>query len=306
MCIRELCGSALILWVCAGMAAAADFGPVSLASAEEPVAVRPRAAQPPAPIALPRPIATETANSQSILQAKLAERDRLQREIDALQAETKSAEQIVVKLRMLEVNLTKMRKLGIDYASLLRSHFQGADVVLNSAGPIGGPSQGPDAKFQMGIVNDSIGSCLDSLEQQNVARVLAEPTLVVVSGRPASFHVGGEIPLPSRDGRGIEFRKYGTQLDLMAQATGKNRLRIEVRPRVSEVETRHAIQVGEVQVPGLTVREVDTAVELESGQTWVMSGLVQRRVESEQTDAGVKDVTIEIALVTVITPEIVR
>jgi Flp pilus assembly secretin CpaC len=298
VCIRELCGSALVLWGCAGLSAAADYGPVSLASAEESAAVRPSVAQPPAPIPLPRPTSTETANAQSVLQAKIAERDRLQREIDALQ--------IVVKLRMLEVNLTKMRKIGVDYASLLRSHFQGADVVLNSAGPNGGPSQGPDAKFQMGIANDSIGSCLDTLEQQNVARVLAEPTLVVVSGRPASFHVGGEIPLPSADQRGVEFRKYGTQLDLMAQAVGNNRLRIEARPRVSKVETRHTIKVGDVEVPGLSVREVDTAVELESGQTWVMSGLVQKRVESEQTDAGVKDVTVEIALVTLITPEIVR
>lgn len=306
MCIRELCGSALVLWVCAGLSAAADYGPVSLASAEEPAAVRPSVAQPPVPIALPSPIPAGTANAPSILQAKIAERDRLQREIDALQAGAKTPEQIVVKLRMVEVNLTKMRKLGIDYASLLRSHFQGADVVLNSAGPIGGPSQAPDAKFQMGIANDSIGSSLDSLEKKNVARVLAEPTLVVVSGRPASFHVGGEIPLPSRDGHGIEIRKYGTQLDLMAQATGKNRLRIEARPRVSEVEARHTIKVGDVEVPALTVREVDTAVELESGQTWVMSGLVQKRVESEQTDAGLKEVNVEVALITLITPEIVR
>lgn len=304
MCIRELCGSALILGISAGLAVADDLGAVSLASVEEPVA-QPCRKQAPITVA-PQPVLPVPSNAQSLLQSKLAERDRLQREIDALQAETKTPEQIVVKLRMLEVNLTKMHKLGIDYASLLRSHFQGADAVLNNAGPNGGPSQGPDTNFQAGIASDSIGNCLDSLEQRNVARVLAEPTLVVVSGRPASFHVGGEIPLPSRDGRGIEFRKYGTQLDLMAQATGKNRLRIEARPRVSEVETRHTVKVGDLEVPALTVREVDTAVELESGQTWVMSGLVQKRVESEQTDAGVKDVTIEVALVTLITPEIVR
>lgn len=241
-----------------------------------------------------------------MLQAKLAERDRLQREIEALQAETKTPEQIVVKLRMMEVNLTKMRKLGIDYAAYLQSHFQVADVVLNSAGPNGGPSQNPDAKFQMAIASDSIGSCLDSLEQHNFGRILAEPTVVVLSGRPASLHVGGEFPVPLGEGRGVEFRKYGTQLDLTAQALGNNRLRIEARPRVSKVETHHAIKVGDVEVPGLSVREIDTAVELESGQTWVMSGLVQERVESVVTDSGVKDYTIEIALITLLTPEIVQ
>jgi Flp pilus assembly secretin CpaC len=306
VCIRELCGSALILWVCGGLAAAADLGPVSLASAEEPVAVRPIENQPPVPVVSPRPISTETANAQSILRAKLAERDRLQREIDALQVETKTPEQIVVKLRMIEVNLTKMRELGLDYAAMLRSHFQGADAVPNDAGPNGGPSQTADEKFQMAIADDSIGNFLDSLEQDNFARILSEPTVVVASGRPASLHVGGEFPVPLGAGRGVEFRKYGTQLDLTAQVLGNNRLRVEARPRVSQVETNHAIKVGEVEVPGLSILEVDTAIELESGQTWVMSGLVQQRVESVTTDSGVKDHTIEIALITLITPEIVR
>jgi Flp pilus assembly secretin CpaC len=241
-----------------------------------------------------------------LLKQKLAERDRLELEIDALQAEARTSEQIVVKLRMMEVNLTRVRKLGIDYTTTLQDHNQGANVILDNIGPSTGVYRSADEKFQTAIADGSIGGFLDALDEKGCARSLAEPTLVVLSGKAASFHVGGEFPTPRADRSGIEFHKYGTQLDLTAHSLGNDQIRIEARPRVTKLESNHAIKVGDVDVPGLSVCEIDTAVQLKTGQTWVMSGLVQERAESIQTDTGIKDTRVQIALVVLLTPEIVH
>ena len=113
-----------------------------------------------------------------------------------------------------------------------------------------------------------------------------ESKAVVVSGRPASVNVGGEFPLPGIDGRPVEFRQFGTQLDLVAVTTGNNQVRLEIRARVSELDDAHAIVISGARVPRLNVREFNTAIEMAFGQTAVLSGLVQKRTESRRTAIG--------------------
>jgi pilus assembly protein CpaC len=114
---------------------------------------------------------------------------------------------------------------------------------------------------------------------------LAEPKLVTVSGRPASYLVGGEMPYPQPTGFGnisINFKPFGTQIDFVPIVLGNSTVRLEVRPQVSELDPTLSITVAGTSVPGFRERFVDTGVEMKFGQTLAIAGLLQQRVESEK------------------------
>ena len=133
-------------------------------------------------------------------------------------------------------------------------------------------------------------------------------SIPTVCGRPASFQAGGEFPLPANDESkaAVEFHTFGTKLEVKAMALGNNQVRLEVGTKVSEVDNRHALEINGVRVPGLSVRQCDTAVELSFGQTAVMTGLLQRRTEAHQDDSGqMQEVLVDVGLMVIVTPEII-
>jgi len=118
--------------------------------------------------------------------------------------------------------------------------------------------------------------------------VLAEPTLTTVSGRPANCNVGGEVAYPQPTGFGnisVAFRPFGTQIDFVPIVLGNGSVRLEVRPRVSEVDYTLGTTINGTAVPGFRVREADTGVELQFGQTLAIAGLL-----SQQTEASVRGI----------------
>jgi hypothetical protein len=126
---------------------------------------------------------------------------------------------------------------------------------------------------------------MDLLQQQNVAKVIAEPKLTTVSGRPASVNVGGEFPILVPQSLGtvsIQYRKFGTQVDFVPIVLGNGVIRLEVRPRVSEIDDSRSIVINGTSVPGLRVREVDTGAEMRAGQTLAIAGLVQFRSQNQK------------------------
>jgi Flp pilus assembly secretin CpaC len=231
---------------------------------------------------------------QRLLRAKIAELDRLQREVDQLRAATRTPQQILVKVQMLEVNLTQLQKLGIDFSGF-------------TSGLAGKTQSQPGTTGLAVHVEPKVASGFFVALKHADATVLAEPTVVVISGRPASVNVGGEFPLPGVDGKPVEFRKFGTQLDINALAMGNNQVRLEIRTRVSQIDDAHAIVIGGARVPSLNVREFNTALEMPFGQTAVLSGLVQQRTESQRSENGVlEEKPIEVGLAVVVTPEFVH
>lgn len=221
---------------------------------------------------------TEHDAAKSLLQEKLAQRDRLQREIAALREATKTPAQISVTVKLLEINLTKLRQSGMDLTTLTNGNIDNAALGF-----------------------------FDALEQRNLGKVLAVPTVVTTDGQKVSISVGGEFPIPQpgHDG-GVKIQKYGTQLDITAIALGDNKVRFSVRPRVSELDASRGVEVEGRQIPALTIRECDFSSEVEFGRSAVLSGLVQQRPESVMTASGVRTDVQEVALVIVVTPEIVR
>jgi Flp pilus assembly secretin CpaC len=261
-------------------------------SGPQPIDARPDVT--PARVAgVPNPSRTPDA---ALLKQKLAERDRLQGEIDALRMATGTAELVLVSVQMWEVNLTKLRELDIDVA-LPDGRVECAEKWLSREHSLSG-FQGHE---------DSINGFVAALAKRNIAKVLTEPKIATVSGRPASFHVGGEVPIPNSDGKGgISYRNFGTEVNLLAETLGENRVRLHVAPRVTSIDDNHSIQVDDQRIPALKVRQCSFTTEVEIGQSAVVSGLVQERVETIETQTGQTSEAVEVALLVVVTPEIVK
>lgn len=196
-------------------------------------------------------------------------------------------QKVLLHVKVMEVSRTKLRTMGVDWTLAT-----GDDFLINGAAGIVGPAGAGNAlntlqsvgtnNVRFGIANGNtqfIGF-LEMLQQNNLAKLLAEPTLTTMSGRPASFNVGGEIPVPLLSSTGapsILFREFGTQIDFVPIVLGNGLIRLEVRPAITEVDSSLAVS----GVPGFRTRRADVGVEMRAGQTLAIAGLVFNKQESE-------------------------
>jgi pilus assembly protein CpaC len=168
-----------------------------------------------------------------------------------------------------------------------------------------------------------VASAIDLAETQGLVVTLANPNLTALSGETASFLAGGEIPIPLAQGLGtigIEYKQYGVSLAFTPTVLGDGRISMRVRPEVSELSTQGAITISGFQVPGFSVRRAETTVELGSGQSFMIGGLLQNKHFNQIEKApGLGDVPIlgslfrssrfrrsETELVIIITPYLVK
>lgn len=200
---------------------------------------------------------------------------------------------ILLHTKVMEVSRTKMRALGFDWAHLASggsAFVQTASGILGTStaalaggNPIGNRTE--TLAFRVVDGGDSFFGFMEALEQNNLVKVLAEPTLVTVSGRPASFNSGGEFPIIVPQSLGtvsVQFRQFGTRVDYVPHVLGCNQVRLEVRPQVSEIDPARSVTINGVTVPGLRTRWVDTGVVMRAGQTLALAGLIQSRTEAEK------------------------
>lgn len=211
-------------------------------------------------------------------------------------------QQVLLQIKVMEVSRTKLRNMGFDWGTLGRA---GQGFATNGVGQLlttmttqsggGGvptalgilkPVSGAPQSMTFGVMSGSnqFFGVLNLLTQKNVAKVVAEPQLVTVSGRPASFHVGGRVPYASSvslAGPSFAFMPVGTQIDFVPIVLGSGAIRLEVRPRVSEIDPSNSQTYNGYTIPGFAERQCDTGVELRSGQTLALAGLVQVREEAQ-------------------------
>jgi len=120
---------------------------------------------------------------------------------------------------------------------------------------------------------------INALEQKGIARSLAEPNLVALSGDTASFLAGGEYPIPVSGSLGqitVDYKKYGVGLAFTPTVLGRGLINLKIEPEVSQIDTTHTVSVGGgVSVPALIVRRASTTVELRDGQSFMIGGLLQ-------------------------------
>ena len=154
--------------------------------------------------------------------------------------------------------------------------ISGGDV-LESAAEIASPF---GAAFQVLLhsVKDDSLALLSVLKGQGLARLLATPTLVAMSGQTARFNVGGEFPVPATDSEGstnIDYKEYGVLLEFTPTVIGKETISLKVAPQVSSPDWTIGTTAGGVSVPGVKSRTASTTLRLKDGQTFVMAGLLK-------------------------------
>jgi len=124
---------------------------------------------------------------------------------------------------------------------------------------------------------------LSLLQREGLAKILAEPTLVCMSGQEASFLVGGEVPIPVPSGLGyvgITFRRFGIHLRFTPTVIGKETISMKVAPEVSEIDPSLQLAYAGFIVPGFTARRAETTIQLKDGQTFAIAGLLKDSMRS--------------------------
>lgn len=167
-----------------------------------------------------------------------------------------------------------------------------------------------------------IAGALDLAEREGLVTTLSEPNLTALSGETAEFLAGGEFPIPLSQGLGatsIEYKRYGVSLTYSPTVLSNGRISIRVRPEVSELSSQGAVVLDNFQIPALTVRRAETTVELGSGQSFMIAGLLSNNAQNTIDKApGAGDIPIlgnlfkstefrrgETELVIVVTPYLV-
>lgn len=188
----------------------------------------------------------------------------------------KGKEQVFLKVTIAEVERTLVKQLGINFdnISIGSGNYSGvySGTLLDSA----------VAGLGFNAGSTSIQATLNALQEDGVVRTLAEPTLTAISGENASFLVGGEFPIPvSRDTDTIqvEFKPYGIGLDFTPIVMSGGRISLRVKTEVSELTSDGAVDVGGLTISALKVRRAESTVELPSGGSLVMAGLLRDNYE---------------------------
>ncbi|MEP3050260.1 MAG: type II and III secretion system protein family protein [Erythrobacter sp.] len=254
--------------------------------------------------------------------------------------------QVNLQVRFAEVSRTLVRDIGANLTSADSTDgFQfgvgtgrGALAQFSPGGPAGVNVTTGDAGTSIistvgagGTTLAGLGTLfgldlagtLDLAEQIGLVTTLSQPNLTALSGETATFLAGGEFPIPISEGLGtvsIEYRNFGVSLAYTPTVLSNGRISLRVRPEVSELSTQGAVTLNGFQVPSLTIRRTETTVELGSGQSFMIAGLMSNSSQNTIDKApGVGDLPIlgnlfrsrsyrrgETELVIVVTPYLVQ
>ena len=195
------------------------------------------------------------------------------------------------------VNRSEARNVAFSFIrtgqqSFLSSTVGGAGVlaaantvsVLNPASSLTG-----DPNIIFGVFNDQLGFAgyLRALRTEGLAKVISEPKVVTLSGRPAYIVSGGETPILTSSGQGaptVTYRQFGTVVNFLPIVLGNGKIHLEVRPEISNINRANSIEIpsanGTTSVPGFDTRSAQVAVQIEDGQTLAIGGLIQNTVNA--------------------------
>lgn len=218
--------------------------------------------------------------------------------------------QVLLHTKIMEVSRTKLRDAGIDWSLGSKPTLLGSTAC----------DQGHGLRSQ--LVGDEFPTLIAALRRDNLIKLLAEPTVVATHGRTAKFRSGGKVPSMVAGTCGasaIQYEEYGTSIEFLPLVIAPDRLRLEVRPEVSEPDAAKGIHHRGIRAPAFTTRALETEVEMHSGQTLVLAGLIQCRSESSVQKVPVlgevplvggifrrvREQQNEIELLIMITPELV-
>ena len=221
-------------------------------------------------------------------------------------------QQVQLEVRFAEVSRTGLREIGVNFFYKAANGSQvgglstprtGAGTFLNTGvtptsipgtGPGGINGQPPDVYaspfgnafsiFFSNALQFPFSSILSLLESNGLAKVLAEPTLVTLSGQEAKFLAGGEFPVPLASTFGtvsVQWKKFGILLGFTPTVIDENTIHLKLASEVSDIDPNASITLNGITIPGLTSRQSETTVRLGDGQSFAIAGLLSDKVQSQ-------------------------
>lgn len=239
--------------------------------------------------------------------------------------------QVNLRVRVAEMSRRVSKELGFNWEAIVNAGSFAFGLAtgreaLNAAGQVlRAVGEGNPGTLFGSYSSDSgsVTGVVDALEDEGLVSILAEPNLTALSGETASFLAGGEFPIPVAEDDGevsVEFKRFGVSLDFTPTVLNPKRISLKVRPEVSELSPEAGVTTGGVEIPGLSVRRAETTIELGSGQSFAIAGLLQSSSSNGVNQVpGLGDMPVlgplfqstdfqrdETELVIVVTPYIVR
>jgi pilus assembly protein CpaC len=241
--------------------------------------------------------------------------------------------QILLHVKFADVDRAATTSFGVNLLSTGAGNTIG-QVTTGQFGPAVPNVQGSAVQFTLSDALNiflfrkdlNLGTLIQALEASNLLQMLAEPNVLAINGKPASFVAGGEFPFPVVQGGSaagavtIQFREYGVRINFLPVVTPRGTIRLQVAPEVSSLDYANALQFQGYTIPALATRRVQTQVELESGQSFVIAGLLDNTItDSLNKIPGIGDIPLlgklfqsrsrtrsNSELMILITPELVR
>lgn len=237
--------------------------------------------------------------------------------------------QILLKVKFADVDRSVSQDLGVSIASAAFNQVTGISTGQYSTAGINGAGSFSlsDALNVLLFRKDlNLGVAIKALEARNLLELLSEPNLLAINGQTASFLSGGQFPVPMVQGSAslgtvtIAFKEYGIRLTFTPTVTPRGTIRLKVNPEVSSLDFANAVSIGGFNVPALSTRKVDTEVELESGQSFIIAGLLDNTTsENLSKIPGLSNIPVlgklfqsrgrskkNTELLVIVTPELVR
>lgn len=254
--------------------------------------------------------------------------------VNLLRVEVPAAEpQILLKVRFADVDRAATTSLGFNLLSTGAANTVG-QITTGQFGPAVPSVQGNSVQFTLSDALNiflfrsdlNLGALIKALEAKSLLQMLAEPNVLTTNGKAASFVAGGEFPFPVVQGGAaagavtIQFREYGVKINFLPVLTPRGSIRLQVTPEVSSLDYANALQFQGFTIPALATRRVQTQIELESGQSFVIAGLLDNTVtENLNKIPGIGDIPLlgklfqsrtrtksNSELMVIVTPELVR
>jgi len=237
--------------------------------------------------------------------------------------------QVNLRVRIAEVSREVIKRFGVNWESLFDDGATvfglatGTDIIDGAGGFVRPPDSQNSIIFGARDNNFDVNGIVDILEQEGLATILAEPNLTAISGQRAEFLAGGEFPVivPQTDDLAtIEFKPFGVSLAFTPVVMDAGRISLHVAPEVSELIDSGSVEIDGFNIPALSTRRADTRVELASGQSFVIAGLLQRTLDHDIREIpGLGDIPLlgalfrsdafqrgETELVIIVTPYLVK
>ena len=229
-------------------------------------------------------VASDAASDAALKMASLYAKDV----VNSLVVEPVHGKQVQLKLRIVEVDRTRLSQFGVNiFSPGIGSTSGSASTQQYSSTATGsGTSLSVSDPLNIFLYNSklNVGVTVQDLEQKQILQVLAEPTLTTLSGLPASFLSGGEFPFPVVQGGtgnstaiSIQFRPFGVKVDFTPTVNADGTIRIKLSPEVSTLDYSNSVNISGFTIPALSTRRAETQVEIQNGQSFIVSGLLDHR-----------------------------